>query len=190
MEHTGKRAIVCVDIQKDFVEGGSLAVAGGQEVADSLGLVLPFFEESGVHVFYTKDWHIDPGDHFSENPDFSSSWPRHCEANTDGAEFAAPFNVQEGHLFLKGQYSASYSGAEGKNEFGEDLISRLHAGNYDEVTVVGIAFDYCVAATASDIAVAGLYVNIAKVVTASVHPENDDATIRELTNRGVEVVLP
>ena len=184
------RAIVVVDVQKDFVEGGSLAVTGGQRVADVLWAILPYFEEEGIHVFYTKDWHIDPGTHFSAEPDFIDSWPRHCEADTDGAEFAAPFEVQEGHLFLKGQYAASYSGAEGKNEFGEDLLSVLQAGMYDEVTVVGIAFDYCVAATAADIAAAGLNANIAKATTASVHPENDDVTIKKLIRQGVGVILP
>lgn len=184
-------AIICVDLQKDFVEGGSLAVAGGQVVADHLSrLVIPTFKDvyPGLPFIFTQDWHIDPGSHFSDNPDYVDSWPVHCVAESEGAKFAADFGeVTPENIFRKGQYRASYSGAEGVNIDGVDLISHLFDMGVQEVDIVGIAFDYCVAATAADLADAGIKSRIIHFFTASVHPENDEATIRELDKRGVEV---
>lgn len=185
-----KHAIVVVDVQNDFVEGGSLAVAGGQRLAQSLNnLVIPTFKAVSpeIPILFTKDWHIDPGTHFSETPDFIDSWPRHCVADSEGAEFAAPFPAEPEQIFRKGMYSASYSGTDGVNIDGENLIDYLFELGVESVDVVGIAFDYCVAATAAELAVAGFKSRIIKFFTASVHPENDDATIQELEKRGVEV---
>lgn len=182
------QAVVIVDVQKDFVEGGSLAVAGGQKLADHLAAIIPALRETGVQVFFTKDWHIDPGSHFSETPDYVDSWPRHCEALTAGADFAADFGDAPGRVFRKGEFQASYSGAEGFNTDGLDLISALQEAEVEVVTVVGIAFDYCVAATASDIAAAGFNTYVAKPLTASVNPDNDEATTAALVSMGVVVV--
>jgi nicotinamidase/pyrazinamidase len=183
------QALVVVDVQKDFCEGGSLAVNGGQRVANVLAsLVIPVFETLGLPVYFTKDWHIDPGNHFSDNPDFIDSWPVHCVMGTEGAEFAADFGsaVSE-RIFRKGMYSASYSGAEGVDIDGENLIDRLHEDEVTHVSVVGIAYDYCVAATATDIAAAGFRTEVIKDFTASVHPDKDDEITALLLKRGVEV---
>lgn len=184
-------AIVIVDVQKDFVEGGSLAVAGGQRLADNLSnLALPLFREHQPNtlIVFTKDWHIDPGTHFSDTPDYMDSWPRHCVADTDGAEFAADFSlVNPEHIFKKGQYSASYSGADGVNIDGESLIDYLNENDVESVDVVGIAYDYCVSATAMDLAEEGFQTRVIKFFTASVHPENDSRTTETLRSRNVEV---
>jgi len=183
-------AVVIVDVQRDFVEGGSLAVAGGQRLADTLSrLVVPVFRQvlPDTLILFTKDWHIDPGSHFSETPDFRDSWPPHCVAESDGAEFASKFDVKPEHVFHKGMYAASYSGADGVNIDGENLIEYLQEHGVDTVDLAGIAYDYCVAATASDLAEAGFEARVIKYFTASVHPENDDATTQELEKRGVGV---
>jgi nicotinamidase/pyrazinamidase len=182
-------ALICVDIQKDFVEGGSLAVAGGQKVADNLqNAVIPVFSKLDALVLYTKDWHIDPGDHFSENPDYVDSWPRHCEAFTDGADFAGDFGeIESDHIFFKGMYSASYSGTEGINPNKVSLMEALHYFEVDTVDIVGIAYDYCVKATALNLAQAGFKVNIIKDFTASVNPDNDEETTHELNVAGITV---
>lgn len=182
-------AIIIVDVQNDFVEGGSLGVAGGQEVADRLAAVLPALQEiDNVPIYYTKDWHIDPGTHFSEEPDFIDSWPRHCEAFTDGANFAQEFPVDEAMIFRKGMYKASYSGAEGVNIDDQDLITALREDGIKVVTVMGIAYDYCVAATALDLAAAGFDTAVLKNLTASVHPDNDAEVTDKLEKAGVLVV--
>lgn len=187
-------ALVVVDVQNDFVEGGSLAVAGGQQVADNLATaVIPVFEMQEHLVLFTADWHIDPGPHFSETPDYQDSWPIHCVAASQGAMFAAPIidlenqdDVRE-RVFLKGQYEAAYSGVEGKNSHGTSLIETLKYFDIDTVDVVGIAYDYCVKATAMDLAKAGFKVNVIKDFTASVHPENDESVTEELEQSGVTI---
>lgn len=185
-------AVVVVDVQNDFVEGGSLAVLGGKAVAESIrGEVIPLAQRNMIPVFYTKDWHIEPGEHFASStgtdPDFNVSWPDHCVAGTRGAEFATDFPALPQRTFYKGQYQASYSGFEGVNELGlsMDLVFKLNG--ITRVLVCGIAFDYCVKATAIDLVNAGYEVAVNISATASVHPENDAATIAELKDAGVLV---
>lgn len=181
-------ALIVVDVQKDFVEGGSLAVAGGQELAQDVEFLIEVFDRSGARVFFTKDWHIDPGTHFSDTPDYVDSWPPHCVADTEGAEFAADYGDAELATFKKGMYEASYSGAEGVNYAGKGLVQVLTENDVAHVVVVGIAFDYCVKATALDLAAAGFEVSVLQDFTVSVHPENDDETADELEKASVAVV--
>ncbi|MFF2029620.1 isochorismatase family protein [Arthrobacter sp. NPDC058192] len=108
------RALLIVDVQNDFCEGGSLAVAGGAELAGEISEYLDAHHGQFDHVVATQDWHIDPGTHFSEEPDFEDSWPRHCVAGTRGAELHPhldPEYIQA--YFRKGQFAAAYSGFEG-----------------------------------------------------------------------------
>lgn len=188
-----RTAIVVVDVQNDFVEGGSLAVQGGKNVAKGIEFISDIQPDS---IVYTKDWHIDPGPHFADEPDYIDSWPRHCVAESEGADFALPFkNTDPERIFLKGQYKASYSGAEGHNIDGVGLVQWLQENDFHTVEVVGIAFDYCVKQTALDLAREGFKVKVpaptgdANTWTASVHPENDPATIDDLTAAGVEVTF-
>lgn len=180
------RAVVVVDAQKDFVEGGSLAVNGGQKMVDRLVHILSTDDVNTL--FYTKDWHIDPGNHFSDNPDFIDSWPVHCVAETPGADFAADFKHFEDNVFMKGQYQASYSGVDGLNKKGASLVDALRSHGVHLVVVVGIAFDYCVKATALDLKGAGFDVVVDSTFTAAVHPENNPATIADLEAAGIVVV--
>jgi nicotinamidase/pyrazinamidase len=187
------QALVVVDVQNDFIEGGSLAVVGGLRVAEAMErLVLPTFRDADLPVFFTRDWHIDPEDHFASKtgtvPNFQTTWPDHCVADSQGAAF--PFTDVEMYVdevFSKGQYKASYSGADGFNIDGVDLISALQDAGVTQVSVVGLAFDFCVAATASDISAAGFDTVIVKDFTASVHPENDAEVTASLAQRGVKV---
>lgn len=183
------RALVVVDVQKDFVEGGALAVAGGQKVAEELG---EFMESADYNLYVaTKDWHITPGEHFSDEPDYVDSWPVHCVASQEGSWFAAPrYNLYftPDRTFRKGQYAAAYSGFEGRNRDGWKLDRALKTVGIDEIDVVGLAYDYCVLSTAVDAAKLGYKTRVLKQFTASVHPENDQAVTEALEESGVEVV--
>ena len=81
------RALIIVDVQNDFCEGGSLPVAGGAEVAAGISVALASPNQRWRHVVATKDFHIDPGGHFSAHPDFVDSWPPHCVVGTPGTDF-------------------------------------------------------------------------------------------------------
>lgn len=182
------RALIVVDVQNDFCEGGSLAVTGGSEVARSVSEYLrggPTY----AHVVATKDHHIDPGSHFSDHPDYAHSWPRHCVVGTDGVEFHENLDTSSvGAVFHKGEYEAAYSGFEGSHhETGEPLLEWLRARDVDEVDVVGIATDYCVLATARDAARAGLRTRVLSDLIAGVADQSSAAALDELRALGVEV---
>ena len=108
------RALIIVDVQNDFWEGGSLAVEGGADLAAEISEYVDAHHGPFDHIVATQDWHIDPGPHFSADPDFVDSWPRHCVAGTRGAELHPDLDTEYIQAyFRKGQYTAAYSGFEG-----------------------------------------------------------------------------
>ncbi|MGW5646446.1 nicotinamidase [Saccharopolyspora sp. NPDC003752] len=181
------KALIIVDVQNDFCEGGSLAVAGGVDVAKEISRYLAGFDHD--HVVATRDYHIDPGAHFSDEPDFVSSWPRHCVAGTPGAAFHPELDVGPVEaVFSKGQYSAGYSGFEGIDLRDRPLRDWLADHGVRRVDVVGIAMDHCVRATALDAVRAGLDTTVLLELTAGVSRETVDAALSELDAAGVNLV--
>jgi len=182
------RALIIVDVQNDFCEGGSLAVAGGAAVARAISERLAASPEY-AHVVATKDFHVDPGAHFSDHPDYAASWPPHCVAGTPGADFHPNLDTGEVEaVFLKGAHAAAYSGFEGADEAGTPLADWLRARDVDEVDVVGIATDHCVRRTAEDAAQAGLATRVLLDLTAGVREESTAAAIKALQSSGVAIV--
>jgi len=177
------RALVVVDVQNDFCEGGSLAVAGGAAVAAAISTHMA---GGGYdHVVATRDHHIDPGAHFSAAPDFVDSWPRHCVVGTEGVELhpaldRAPIEA----VFDKGEYAAAYSGFEGTAD-GVALADWLRQHHVDAVDVVGIATDHCVRATALDAVANGLTTRVLLPLTAGVSEATTGAALDQLRTAGV-----
>ena len=172
-----KRALVIVDVQHDFCEGGSLPVTGGiavaQRISDHVGRHLADYEA----VVATADWHVDPGSHWSSTPDFAESWPVHCEVGTEGADFRPELDGALAHVeavFRKGEHTAAYSGFEGSLEVdGGSTIGLeqwLRQRGVEAVDVVGIATDYCVRATALDAVHTGFETRVLLDLTAGVTP--------------------
>ncbi|MGA5064995.1 nicotinamidase [Streptomyces exfoliatus] len=190
------RALIVVDVQNDFCEGGSLAVTGGADVAAAItDLVGQTAGTSYRHVVATRDHHVDPGAHFApagEVPDYVTSWPVHCVAGTEGVGFHPNFApaVASGAIdavFDKGAYEAAYSGFEGHDENGRTLAEWLRARDVTEVDVVGIATDHCVRATALDAAREGFRTHVLLDLTAGVAKETTDRALEELRAAGVEL---
>ncbi|WP_277681599.1 nicotinamidase [Saccharomonospora azurea] len=182
-------ALIVVDVQNDFCEGGSLAVAGGTAVAEAISAYLRSDDATYDHVVATRDYHIDPGEHFSDEPDFVRSWPRHCEADTPGAAFHPRLDVAPiTAVFSKGQYSHGYSGFEGATDTGDELVDWLRARDVTDVDVVGIATDHCVRATSLDAARHGFSVRVLADLTAGVSESTVDSALTELRDAGVDVV--
>jgi nicotinamidase/pyrazinamidase len=180
------KALIITDVQNDFCEGGSLEVVGGARVARAINNHLAHAHYD--HVVATKDFHINPGGHFSDHPDYRSSWPRHCVVGTRGAEFHHELHTDAIEaVFTKGQYEAAYSGFEGKDDTGTSLADWLRQRGVDEVVVVGIATDYCVLATARDAARAGFATTVLQDLTAGVAPETTHNALDELRSTGVAV---
>lgn len=181
------KALIIVDVQNDFCEGGSLAVTGGADVARHISDLLANQTEY-AHVVATKDFHIDPGDHFSDSPDFVHSWPRHCVVGSGGEEFhpqLRPDAVEA--VFTKGEYSAAYSGFEGSDDDGTSLAEWLRRRGVDEVDVVGIATDYCVKATAADAVANGFRTRVLSDLIAGVALESSQKALDELRAAGVQI---
>jgi nicotinamidase/pyrazinamidase len=180
------RALIVVDVQNDFCEGGSLAVAGGAAVAAAISAYLAAEGGSYAHVVASRDRHIDPGDHFSDHPDFARSWPPHCVAGTPGAEFHPDLDTGRIEaVFSKGAHAAAYSGFEGTDEAGTPLAAWLRERGVDALDVTGIATDYCVRATALDAAREGFATRVLLPLTAGVAPATTGAALADLRNAGV-----
>jgi nicotinamidase/pyrazinamidase len=186
-ETGGRKALIVVDVQRDFCEGGSLAVTGGLGVAAAVKDLL----SSGhgyAAVVATRDHHIDPGAHFSADPDFVDSWHAHCVVGSRGVELSDPLRVEDfDAVFDKGEYAAAYSGFEGAAADGTGLAAWLRAHDVDTVDVCGIATDYCVRATALDAAREGFSPTVLVDLTAAVAPERVGATYDAWSDGGVAV---
>ncbi|GAB4583563.1 nicotinamidase [Nocardia sp. IFM 10818] len=180
------RALIVVDVQNDFCEGGSLAVEGGAAVAERITDYLGVSDYAAVVA--TRDFHIDPGAHFSDHPDYVDSWPPHCRVDTPGAEFhpnldTAP--IQE--IFSKGAYTAAYSGFEGANPKGILLGDWLRAHSIEAVDVCGIATDHCVRATALDARSEGFDTRVLLGLTAAVSPATVKTALDKMRAAGVDL---
>jgi len=183
------RALIVVDVQRDFCEGGSLAVEGGSAVAAGITDLLG---RSAAHydlIVATRDWHIEPGDHFARpgtDPDYQDSWPRHCVAGTPGAAWHPDLRLPEGAVVVsKGQHGAAFSGFEGHDQAGTPLTERLRAAGVTAVDVVGIATSYCVRATALDAARGGFTTRVLTDLVADVDPEATPRTLAGLEASGI-----
>jgi nicotinamidase/pyrazinamidase len=177
-------ALIVVDVQNDFCEGGSLAVAGGAAVAADISRHIAASRYD--HVVATRDYHQDPGAHFSDNPDYSSNWPAHCVAGTPGASFHPELDVAPIEaVFSKGAHAAAYSGFEGIGPAGISLEDWLRAKGVDRVDVVGLAIDYCVKATAWDAQRLHFNPTVLLDLTAGVGSKSTDLALTELQGAGI-----
>ncbi|MGY4099800.1 nicotinamidase [Nocardia sp. R16R-3T] len=180
------RALIIVDVQNDFCEGGSLAVTGGSTVARRISGYLNSARYSAVVA--TRDYHIDPGGHFSEHPDYVDTWPPHCRVGTSGADFHPALNTEQiQEIFSKGQYCAAYSGFEGATEDGTSLADWLRERAIDELDIVGIATDHCVRATALDARIEGFDTRVLLDFTAGVAPDTTTTALDRMRAAGVDI---
>jgi nicotinamidase/pyrazinamidase len=188
------KALILVDVQNDFIEGGSLAVTGGKNVARDLAYYVQALKSDYSHIVATQDWHIKPGHHWSETPDYADTWPVHCAADTHGSEIHETLQrvldtLPNLTIVHKGEWEAAYSGFEGKTvETAELLADFLKEAGVDELDIVGLATDHCVRATALDALAAGFKVNVLKKFIAGVNPDRSAAALNELTNEGATIV--
>jgi nicotinamidase/pyrazinamidase len=187
-----KHALIVVDVQNDFCEGGSLAVAGGAQVAHDVAELLHHWAARDpqaadyAHVVATKDHHVNPGAHWSDEPDFVESWPVHCRVGTDGEAFHPNLDPQPfDAIFLKGEHAAAYSGFEGRTTAGVSLSDWLRAHEVTDVDVCGIATDHCVKATALDAVAKGFVTRLLPSLCAGVAPDTTEKALVEMRDAGV-----
>ncbi|MBP2413914.1 nicotinamidase/pyrazinamidase [Arthrobacter stackebrandtii] len=202
------KALIIVDVQNDFCEGGSLAVEGGADLASEISELLESSHDLDF-VVATQDWHVDPGSHFSDTPDFRTSWPVHCVAGSKGAALHRNLDTEDiDAYFRKGRFDAAYSGFDGllapedevavgereAHEAAQDesadpttLDDWLRENDVDEVVIVGIATDHCVRATALDAINAGYDTTVLRDYVVGVDEDASEEALEELEDAGVEV---
>ncbi len=194
MKENTKKALVIVDMQYDFVEGGSLGVDGG--LALGTRIVTDLLTENNRYDFIvtTQDWHIEPGNHFSNTPDYIESWPAHCVAGSKGAHILTSIsdalkqlNTKKEAVF-KGQYEDAYSGFMGKTTNNQTLAQLLHDEQIITVDVIGLAEDYCVSATALDAVKEGFKTRLLIDYTVAIDKEKAKVCQNELRHAGVELI--
>jgi nicotinamidase/pyrazinamidase len=186
-----RTALIVVDVQRDFCEGGSLAVPGGEAAAAGISDLIDAAGGAYDLVVATRDWHVDPGTHFAPSgsePDFDKTWPRHCVAGTPGAEWHPDLRLPpEATVVSKGERAAAFSGFEGRDEQGRTLTEVLRAAEVGRVDLVGIATSYCVKATALDAVKAGFSTRVLAPLTADVDPATTPKTLERLRKAGVTI---
>jgi len=188
------RALILVDVQNDFCEGGSLAVAGGAEVARRISEHVLSHGDEYAAIVATADWHEDPGEHFSEHPNYVDTWPAHCRIGTDGALFhpaAEPAFERVEAVFRKGYHSAAYSGFEGFTTEGDKRVALadwLRDRAIEQVDIVGIATDHCVRATALDASEEGFETTVLLDLTAGVARQTTDDALTTMRAAEIELV--
>lgn len=185
------RALLIVDVQNDFTEGGALGVTGGDAVAAGITRFLADHAGDYAVIVASRDWHdadSDNGGHISETPDFVDSWPPHCIAGTEGAEYDPGLDTNAiTHHVKKGQGKPAYSMFEGVTEDGSTVAAVLAERGIERVDVVGIATDHCVRASALDAIAHGQHVRVLTDLIAGVAPEPSDAALAELAHAGAEL---
>lgn len=187
------RGLIVVDVQNDFCEGGSVPVTGGARLATALAdLVEQSAGRDYGYIVATRDHHIDPGTHFSDEPDFRDSFPVHCVVGEEGGEFHPNFAsaVAGGKVdavFFKGAHSASKSGFEGFDAQGTSLADWLRARGVEDVDVVGIATDHCVRATALDAVAAGFRARVRLDYSVGVAAHTTNAAVEDFHRAGIAV---
>jgi len=182
------RALIIVDVQNDFCEGGSLPVAGGAGVAGGVSQALADPARDWTHVVATKDFHIDPGAHFGDPPNYVDTWPVHCVAGTSGSDFHPALDTDRIEaIFVKGEHAAAYSGFEG-HAGSISLAAWLRMHDVTDVDIVGIATDHCVRATALDAVAEGFATSVLLDLTAGVARSTTDAALAAMTDSGASLV--
>lgn len=194
MTPTARTALIVVDVQNDFVEGGSLGVDGGHDVARRISAHLATHAGDYAVIAASRDWHHahdDNGGHFAApgtDPDFVSTWPVHCVQGETGSDYAPEFDTDAvTHHVVKGMGEAAYSAFEGVDEAGTRLADILRGAGVTDVDVVGIATDYCVRATVLDAAAAGFAVHLLDGMHAGVAPASSQAALEEMRTAGVRI---
>lgn len=184
------RALVIIDVQNDFTEGGALPVTGGAAVAEAVSALLAAHPDSYGQIYASRDWHdaeSSNSGHFAldTEPDFVDTWPVHGVADTVGAEYHPALSLPESTVhILKGQGQPGYSIFDGVDAAGEKFGERLIAAGVTDVDLVGLATDFCVRASGLDALDHGQHVRVFTDLVAGVADESADQALAELAHAG------
>lgn len=181
----GRDVLLLVDVQRDFLPGGALAVPQADEVVPVLNRYIALARSHDMPVYASRDWH--PRNHCSFRMQ-GGTWPEHCVADTRGAEFAAALALPPGAIVID---KATTPGADAYSAFsGTDLLSQLRRHETRQLLVGGLATDYCVLNTVLDACKAGLATLLLQdaIRAVNVAPGDDDRAVQRMIDAGAEVI--
>ncbi len=178
--------LLIVDLQNDFCPGGSLAVAGGDEIVPTVNEYARHFGAAGLPIVVTRDWHPPRTRHFTTD---GGPWPPHCVQGTHGAEFHPGFRMPEGTIVAsKGMdpESDSYSGFEAVSPDGAAMVTLLRGLGVRRLFIGGLATDYCVHATTLSALDAGFAVRLLTdaIRGVEIQPGDTERAHAEMRARG------
>jgi nicotinamidase/pyrazinamidase len=182
MSKAKNSALIVVDVQRDFCEGGALAASDTLSLLAPLQKTIEAARRAGATIVFTKDWH--PASHSSFDP-HGGPWPVHCVENSGGAELMPPIAAWPGDIIVHKGIPVDGAGYSGFDDTG--LASQLAGRGISNVAVAGIATEYCVRATALDAAAAGFSAVVLEDVIRAVKPVEAKKILSELKNSGVGV---
>jgi nicotinamidase/pyrazinamidase len=176
-----KRALIVVDVQRDFCEGGALAAADTLSLLDPLRACIAAARQANIKIVFTQDWH--PPHHSSFRSE-GGPWPMHCVAGSYGAEIMAPLAPEKADMVTRKGTTVEGAGYSGFDS--TPLAQQLKSLGVQEVAVCGVATEYCVRATALDGASAGFRVAVLTDLIRPVDPSAVEPTLQELEAHGIE----
>lgn len=179
-----RKALIVVDVQRDFCAGGALAASDTQSLIAPLHACIEDARRAGATIIYTKDWH--PENHGSFHT-HGGPWPIHCVAETSGAELMPPLKVLPGDIVIHKGVSVQGHGYSGFDA--TELEKKLKDMRVAHVAVAGIATEYCVKATALDALSAGFETVVLRDMIRSVQASETEKHLSDLRQAGTKDVL-
>jgi nicotinamidase/pyrazinamidase len=178
-------ALVIVDLQNDFLPGGSLAVSGSEQIIPAVNRYIEKFNAHGNPIYLTRDWH--PPDHFSFKHQ-GGPWPVHCVAGSPGAEFSASLSLPENFEVVSAGFLRDREGYSGFEE--TDLHVKLERAGIRRLFVAGLATDYCVLNTVLEALKLGYTVFLLQdaVRAVNVDPGDGDKALRTMQQQGAILI--
>lgn len=177
-----KAALIVVDVQRDFCEGGALAAAHTLSLLEPLEQCIEAARRAGALIVYTQDWHPENHSSFQAN---GGPWPMHCVANSRGAELMPPLRAEEGDVIIRKGVAVDGPGYSGFEATG--LKEKLSELKVERIGVSGIATEYCVRATALDAVQEGFETTLLTELIRPVNPNATPRIWRELKRAGAHL---
>ena len=180
----GGDALLIVDLQVDFLPGGSLGVPHGDLVIAPIRRLIAMYRARELPIYASRDWHPDLHCSFADQ---GGPWPPHCVQGTNGAELNEALDVERVDVIVDAGYRPDLEGYSGFEE--TNLAALLREHDVDRVTVVGLATDYCVKETAADALREGFSVAVdrAGIRGIDVQPGDSERALAELRAAGAEL---
>jgi nicotinamidase/pyrazinamidase len=188
-----RNALLVVDLQNDFIEGGSLPVPGGTQLAAHVARHVRHFRSEYAFVVATRDVHEDPVDHFADQPDYISTWPKHGIVGTSGAALCTPiFNLVREKLIQavldKGRHAAAVSAFEAQDPRGHMLVDVLREQRIDHIDICGLITEYCIRASALDARQHEFQVRVLVNLCGAAGPEAGQRALEEMKAAGCQLM--